>query len=393
MIRLFAMFLGALIATALVVSMQLPLMGRASAFTTTARSITSAAGSVPPLAWPSQGSAALLIPSLGVQRTWHDRVVPIASLTKMMTAYVTLQALPLSPGTEGPCVTVGPADVATYAQMNSVDESSARVVDGEQLCEQQLLEGLLVHSAGNYAVLLSRLVSGSSSAFVERMNQTAAALGLSSTHYADESGFSSQSVSSALDQAKLARWLMKSALVRSIVIQPTVTLPVAGTLSTFTPLVGTDHVIGVKSGRTEAAGGCDVMAMTFVQGGQTRVIYAVILGQRSGNMLTPAGAAALALANSALANRVAHVFVRGSVVGRIGWGLQTSDVVVAHRATAYWWAPRRQLPYRIAISSFSKPIRRGEQVGWLEVRGLVSTRIELVAARSVSAPSIWQRLR
>ena len=48
--------------------------------------------------------------------------------------------------------------------------------------------------------------------------------------------------------------LMKSPLVRAIVDQTSVTLPVAGTVSSFTPFVGVDNVIGVKSGRTAAAG-------------------------------------------------------------------------------------------------------------------------------------------
>ncbi len=298
------MLLGTALAAGIVLSMQLPLMNQAATFSLTLGRIAPAA-SVPPLAWPKLGSAALLIPSLGIEKTWNDHVVPIASLTKMMTAYVTLKALPLGVGETGPCLTVGAADVALYQQMASQSESSAEGVRGERLCEFQLLNGLLVHSAGNYAVLLATLVSGSSPTFIARMNATASTLGLNSTHYVDESGFSPQSVSTALDQARLARLLMESPLVRSIVIQSEVTLPVAGTLGTFTPYVGIDHVIGVKSGRTDAAGGCDVMAMTFVQGGQTRIIYAVVLGQRGGALLGPAGDAALALSESAItASRV-----------------------------------------------------------------------------------------
>lgn len=387
------MFLGTVLAAGIVLSMQLPLMDQGATFSLTLGRIAPAAGSVPALAWPTQGSAALLIPSLGIEKSWNDHVVPIASLTKMMTAYVTLKALPLGVGEMGPCLTVGASDVALYQQMASESESSAEVVLGERLCEFQLLDGLLVHSAGNYAVLLATLVSGSSSTFIDRMNATASSLGLGATHYVDESGFSAQSVSTALDQARLASLLMASPLVRSIVIQTEVTLPVAGTLGTFTPYVGIDHVIGVKSGRTDAAGGCDVMAMTFVQGGQTRVIYAVVLGQRGGDLLGPAGDAALALSNSALANRLDHVFVRQSRVGRIGWGTHQSDVVLAKRSDAYWWASQGHLSIHVVTGHFSGSIRRGQRVGWLVVRGLRTQRLELVARRSVYAPSIWQRLR
>jgi D-alanyl-D-alanine carboxypeptidase (penicillin-binding protein 5/6) len=387
------MALGTAIAAGLIVAMQLPLMNRPSTFTTTMGRIAPAPGTVPPLAWPSTGSAALVVPAMGVAVSWHDHVVPIASLTKMMTAYVTLKALPLALGANGPCVTVKANDVAVYQQMAVTDQSSAAVALGEQLCEFDLLDGLLVHSAGNYAMILANMVSGSSSGFVDLMNSTAASLGLSSTRYADESGFSPESVSNARDQATLAEQLMESPVVRSIVIQPTVTLPVAGNVGSYTPYVGIDHVIGVKSGRTAAAGGCDVMAMSFLQGGQTRIIYSVVLGQRGPDVLKAAGDAALALANSALANRLHHIFLRATVVGKIGWGTYSANVVLARQGDVYWWAAQGHLGVRVVTSRLFGTIHRGQRVGWLVVRGLDTRRFALVAARTVSAPTIWQRLR
>ena len=107
------------------------------------------------------------------------------------------------------------------------------------------------------------MVSPTPEAFVARMNQTARNLGLRHTHYADDTGVSDESVSTALDQAKLAAVLMSSPLVRSIVDQTEVDLPVAGFVNSFTPLVGDHDVVGVKSGRTSAAGGCDVMALAY----------------------------------------------------------------------------------------------------------------------------------
>ena len=378
-------------ASAMVVAMQLPLQHQlATSHVMLTSTVTS---SSPPLAWPTIGSAALDIPALGVVQGFRDRVVPIASLTKMMTAWVTLQKLPLALGASGPCLVVTPDEVIAYQREKSFDESAALVVAGERLCELDLLNGLLVHSAGNYAELLATLVGGSLNNFVAQMNTSAASLGLTKTHYDDVSGFSSLSVSTALNQAKLAVLLMQSPLVRSIVDQTTVKLPVAGVVNSFTPLVGVDNVVGVKSGRTDAAGGCDVMAMTFIQGGQTRIIYAVVLGQRGGDLLGPAGDAALALSNSALANRLDHIFLRASAVGRIGWGTQMSAVVLAHRSDIYWWAAQGHLSVHAVIEHFSGTIRRGELVGWLVVHGLTTQRLELVAGRSVSAPSIWQRLR
>ncbi|HUY43761.1 MAG TPA: hypothetical protein VMU98_08365 [Acidimicrobiales bacterium] len=385
------MVLGAAVAAALMVSMQLPLLHAPSgARVTMAPWPTNAA---PKLAWPSAGPAALDIPSLGVLRTHADRVVPIASLTKMMTAYVTLKRLPLSMNENGTCQYVSSSDVATYDAMKLLDESSVAVVVGEQICEYQLLEGLLVHSAGNYAVMLADMVAGSPDQFVALMNQQAVALGLTQTHYADVSGFSASSVSSARDQARLAVLLMKSPLVRSIVIQPSVDLPVGGVQGSFTPYVGIDHVIGVKSGRTSAAGGCDVLAMTFRVGTKTRVLYAVILGARGGDLLGPAGDEALALANTAAANQIQHVIPRGTLVARVGWDHHETAAVTAHAIRFTWWAAKGRPRLILTWRRFTNAIRRGQVVGAMRVEGTTSARVSLVAARRVAPATLWQRLR
>lgn len=391
--RLLAMLLGLAVAAGTIIAMQVPLLHHPATFTSSMKTTAPNPALPPQLRWPSTGSGALYIPAINFVETWHDHVVPIASLTKMMTAYVALTALPLTLGESGPCTTVTAADVAMYQQMNSTDQSSALVVVGEQLCELQLLEGLLVHSAGNYAELLARLVAGSDTTFINQMNGTAEQLGLSSTHYADVSGYSALSVSTALDQARMAAVLMRSAVVRSIVIQPQVTLPVAGTLSSFTPYVGVGQVIGVKSGRTSQAGGCDVMAVAFRQGGINRIVYAVILGQRSGDMLGPAGDAALALSNSALALRQSAFFTKGSIVGRIGWGPNTTAVGLAHSVQVDWWAGVDRLTTSLHLARFTTSISRGQRVGWLTIRGVTTVRVALAAKRSTATPSIWQRLR
>lgn len=386
------MVLGAALAMGLMLSMQVPLLHRSAAATMTLAPVGSAPGATTPIAWPLVGSAALVIPSLGVSKSWNDRVMPIASLTKMMTAYVALKRLPLAPGQTGPCVTVSASDVIAYRQMVATDQSSILVVSGESLCEFDLLDGLLVHSASNYAALLATMVSPTMSDFLALMNQTAAALQLTGTTYADVSGYADGSVSTALDQAKLAILLMKSPLVRSIVSQPSVTLPVAGTVGSFTPYVGIDNVIGVKSGRTSAAGGCDVMAMTFQQGASTQILYAVVLGQRGGDLLGPAGDAALALANSALARHLHHVFAKGAIVGTLNWGGRDVPFGPAARDQIWWWSAQKRLSLTLDMKRLTGTVHRGDVVGWLVVRGATSGRFALSAERTASPPSLWQRL-
>jgi len=390
-IRFVGMVLGAALALGTMVSMQLPLLHEASTFTASLGAVPATSTST--IAWPRVGSAALVIPSLGVQRTWHDTVVPIASLTKLMTAYVVLQKLPLSIGESGPCITMTSADVQYYDTIKAEGQSSAAVADGEVLCEATLLDGMLVHSANNFASILAEMTSGSTSDFVTQMNLAARALGLTHTHYADPAGYDARSVSTALEQGHLASILMQSSLVRAIVDQSSVTLPVAGTLGSFTPFVGVDNVVGVKSGRTDAAGGCDVMAMDFVLNGRTQLAYAVVLGARGGDLLGPAGDEALALEQSVLTSQQLLDLPTGTVVGTLGWGTRRSNLVLAAPLTLEWFSALHSANASLSVATEHAAVAPGQVVGWLSVDEGTVHRVAVTVARRVSPASLLERLR
>jgi D-alanyl-D-alanine carboxypeptidase (penicillin-binding protein 5/6) len=384
--------LGAILAAAIVVAMQIPLLHR-PARTYVALPTSIATGTTASLAWPSVGSAALDIPALGVLTSHHQAIVPIASLTKMMTAYVALQELPLSIGETGPCHSVTSDDVETYDRLVGLDASSVPVVVGEQLCENELLEGVLVHSAANYAVMLANMTGDSYTDFVAQMNEDAQKLGLLLTTYVDVTGLSDEDVSTAADQARLAVVLMNSALVRSIVIQTSVILPVGGVENSFTPDVGIDNVIGVKSGRTLAAGGCDVMAVTFRDGDATHVLYAVVLGQQGGDLLTPAGEAALALANSAVASRQHYTLAAHRAFGELAYDGRRVGFGLTRSREFWWWPAQGQLHVRVQLRRITRNVRRNEIVGQLIVSGPVHATLALHALGSLNAPTLLQRLR
>jgi D-alanyl-D-alanine carboxypeptidase (penicillin-binding protein 5/6) len=130
------------------------------------------------------------------------------------------------------------------------------------------------------------------------MNATAAALGMSQTHFDDPSGISNQSVSTAGDILRVAAPDMANPVVASIVDNNSVTLPVAGTLTTYTPLLGLDGIIGVKSGYTDAAGGCDVVAVVRPVHGHPTLLLAAVTGQTGFQALAQAGLHGLALVNA-----------------------------------------------------------------------------------------------
>ena len=226
-------------------------------------------------------------------------------------------------------LTVSRADVATfYAELNQ-NESVVPVRAGEQLTEYQLLEGLLLPSGSNFADMLANWDAGTVSAFVNGMNARASALGMAATHYADASGFSPLTVSIPADLIKLAQVAMRQPAFAAVVGEKQATLPVAGVIKNLDTLLGQDGIIGIKTGHTDQAGGCFVMAADLNVDGRAVRVYGAVLGQP--NQLSGAFAAMTALIRALTPSlHLRTVVARGEVVGRYQtvWG-EAGTIVAA----------------------------------------------------------------
>ncbi|HST80725.1 MAG TPA: hypothetical protein VLL08_03165 [Kineosporiaceae bacterium] len=238
-----------------------------------------AAGPKPSLPWPSSGQAKVEIAGVGVLgRSGSSRPVPIASITKVMTAYTILRDHPLSAGRSGPTITVTDAEAAAYPEQKARGESVVAVAAGEKLTEREALQGLLIASAGNIAEILARWDAGSEAAFVRRMNSNAQRLGMSSTHYADASGLSAGSVSTVSDLLKLAPAAMAQPTLAELVGTSSADIPLNEQIKNPNSLLGLHGVIGIKTGTTTAAGGCLLFAAHRRVDGHTMTIYGAVLG-------------------------------------------------------------------------------------------------------------------
>lgn len=163
------------------------------------------------LTLPTQGQTAVMASNIGVMAaTPNEQPVPIASVTKLMTAYLVLKHHPLTRGQNGPTITFNTADQNLYEQDAANGDSVLQIQAGESLTERQMLEGLLLPSADDIAQILATWVDGSESAFVNEMNQTAKAFGMAQTTYTDASGVSPGTVSTAEDQLKILNADMKN---------------------------------------------------------------------------------------------------------------------------------------------------------------------------------------
>jgi D-alanyl-D-alanine carboxypeptidase (penicillin-binding protein 5/6) len=269
---------------------------------------STARGYASPVLWPQPGQAALVLGNGRVAASPGAQPVPIASLAKVMTAYLTLERYPLSGVQAGFTITVTEAEAQTEAAATAEGQSGVAVQPGEQLTELQLLEALLIPSGNDIAEMLAVTVAGSGTGFVAQMNAEARELGMTHTTYTDPSGFDPSTVSTAADQLRVFERAMRFPVFRQIVSMPTATLPVAGTVTNFNPLIEDGY--GGKTGSDSAAGGCLAFFTHVTVDGHPLTAAGVVLGQGEGDdtseLLTAAGAAATQLVESAASRGREH---------------------------------------------------------------------------------------
>ena len=201
----------------------------------------------------------------------------MASTAKVMTALAILDKKPLSPGQQGPLLTFDSEDADYYQKAFAQGESVLPVKNGQQISEYQALEALLVPSANNIAYSLSRWAFGSEDSYLTYANQRAKELGMNNTHFADASGFSPQTTSTARDLVILGLEAMKNRLISSVVSQSQANLPGAGNVKNVNWLLGTEGIVGIKTGNTDEAGGCFLLAAKRSIDNQTITVITAIM--------------------------------------------------------------------------------------------------------------------
>lgn len=219
--------------------------------------------------WPGAAAAYLVRIDGEVRWAANDtaRLKP-ASLTKMLTAVLAAEAL--DPTTE----------VAVSRRAAAADGVRLGLRAGMRLPAEHLLAAALLRSANDACLALAERVAGSEAAFVARMNERAAALGLADTHFSNACGFDAPDhYASARDLARLADAALAQPRIAAIVSRESGTARTSdGKLFRFdntNVLVGrVEGARGVKTGWTKAAGRCLVAA---AERAGTRVLV-VMLG-------------------------------------------------------------------------------------------------------------------
>ncbi|WP_305823224.1 D-alanyl-D-alanine endopeptidase [Massilia brevitalea] len=201
--------------------------------------------------------------------------LPIASITKLMTGLVVVEAGQSLDET----LTVTTADV------DRLKYSSSRLPVGARMTRNNLLHIALMSSENRAAAALGRNYPGGTQAFVAAMNAKAKELGMNDTRYVDSSGLSSQNVSSARDLAKLVAFAHQKPLLRQYSTDPNWVVEASGRpmrYSNTNYLVALpDWNIGLqKTGFINEAGRCLVM-QAMIQGRNVIMVFLDSKGKMS----------------------------------------------------------------------------------------------------------------
>jgi D-alanyl-D-alanine carboxypeptidase (penicillin-binding protein 5/6) len=252
--------------------------------------------------WPRLGQGAYVLGNGRPAASPHEQPVPIASLAKVMTAYLVLRHYPLHGSNGGRRFVVDERDVADTETMRREDQSIVDVRAGEQLTERDALMAILLPSANNIAVLVARQVAGSVASFVVEMNATARALGMSRTTYTDPSGYDAGTVSTSLDQLRLARVVAEDQTLADMMATGSYWLPIAGEVTNTDALLGQDGFVGMKTGSDDAAGSCFMFRSERHTDSGNVALIGVVLGQQGPNLITAGLSAAKQLVDRVAPN-------------------------------------------------------------------------------------------
>lgn len=216
------------------------------------------------------GAAAAWVKDLGSGTVLYDKhsrkPLPVASLTKLMTALVAEEHL-------------APDDTVRITTTDlQVPEGKAGFVAGEELLVQDLLAAMLVASANDAAMALARASSGSATDFVAAMNQKAASLGMTETAFRNPVGLDEAGhFSTARDLGLLTEeFLRHPALVQMSGRKSQIITDTSGKYShdliTTNKLLEKDGVVGLKTGYTTEAKGNLILLV------EKPLVYSIVLG-------------------------------------------------------------------------------------------------------------------
>lgn len=305
---------------------------------------------------------------------------PIASVTKIMTALLTLESLPLQR-----VITVDPR--AVFEKDDYGASSTLGLRPGERITVENLLYALLLGSANDAAVALAIAVDGSTDAFVRHMNDRAEQLGMRATRFYSASGLDDRGRSTPLDLLRLVRVANDEEAFRSITATRFHTIPaphgpdrrIQNRNAMLWLYPGT---FGTKTGMTAGAGACVVASAKR----EDRTLVAIVLDAPR----EPFSAAASLLNYGFEGWETDTIVVAGQPEGTVGIRGGSVQVVAGEELSALLPVIEGDIRTSVAVDPRAAyPPEPGETVATLVVRadGGVLGRVALIVPEVPPAPA------
>ncbi len=339
-------------------------------------------------AWPAVGSAAVAVRGIAAPTASTPNATSMASITKLVTALTVLEQMPLAVGDQGPEFTFRYADELAYRHTLANGESALDVPVGGTLSEYQLLEGMLIGSAGNYAQRLAGNVWPSDAVYADAANAWLQAHGVSGITVVEPTGIRRGNVATPAALITLAQKALANPVIAEIVAKQSVDLPGAGHVVNTNGLLADAGVVGIKTGTLD---GWNLLSAKDVKIGDTTVrLYASVLDQ-------PSDAARLAASRALYTELEAELQPRPSVpagtttgVVETAWGKPVDIVTAADAAVILWNGGAGTVSTSYSLGQSRD---KGDDVGSLSVSGpLDGAKVDVRLAHDIEGPSAWWRL-
>lgn len=354
----------------------------------TAIQVQPAAAAAAEMTWPADGSAAVTVAGISGTPASTPDADAMASITKVVTALVVLDELPLELGEDGPAYSFDYSDNLDYWSYRARGESALDVPVGGSLTQYQMLEGMLIGSANNYADRLASDLFPSDQVFAAAAQDWLTAHGVPGITVVEPTGMSSQNTASPAALLTLAQKAMANPVIAEIVAEKSVELPGAGVVDNTNGLLADEGVVGIKTGTLDR---WNLLSAKDIVVGETAVrLYAAVLGQADDEARLEASRSLYDQVEAQL--QPFPSVPAGTVAGTVTtlWG-SDSDIVTSADATVVLWnggtstlTPAYDLGGARAA---------GSVVGSITADGpLDSATVDLELAADIEPPSAWWRL-
>jgi len=345
-----------------------------------------------PVAWPSYGASA--IGAVGypavLEAAGSAEPLPIASITKVITALVALEAKPLEPGAPGPTITFDAADAALSANYRAVQGKVAPMPTGSALSQLDTMKVVLVVSANNYAEAFADWAFGSREGYIAAVDAWLDRNGLDDTTIVEPTGIDPGNVSTASDLVDLGKLALADPIVSEIVKLPSVSYPRVGNYANTNELLGIDGVDGIKTGTLDPAGSNLLFSADYAVGDSTVTLVGVVLGSRDHDAIFPAVSSLLDSAEAGFRQVTLVKAGQAFATYSTAWG-ESADAVARADVTAVFWS---EVTIESALSAAPLTLApKGSDAGSIVfTAGEQRITVPLVLDTAITDPGPWWRL-